>query len=143
MSPSVTYRALSLTQPWATLVVTGAKRVETRSWKTPYRGWLGIHAAKGFPAWAKALCDEEPFRSALEGVAAGDLPRGALIGGAVLLDCVPTTGVELVGISDREAAFGDYSPDRFGWLLDRATAFEPRPMRGALGLWPIPEPVAA
>lgn len=57
MSP--TFRALSLTQPWATLatlVVSGAKRVETRSWKTPYRGWLGIHAAKGFPAWARLLC---------------------------------------------------------------------------------------
>src|SRR5438270_11273502 len=106
MTPS--YCALSLTQPWATLVVTGAKRVETRSWKTPYRGWLGIHAAKGFPRWARELCSEEPFRSAL--AAAGidawtDLPVGALLGGVRLLDCVPTTGVELVGISDTERAF--------------------------------------
>ena len=37
--------ALSLTQPWATLAITGAKSIETRSWKTPHRGALGIHAA--------------------------------------------------------------------------------------------------
>jgi hypothetical protein len=133
--------ALSLTQPWASLVVHGAKRVETRSWRTPYRGWLGIHAAKGFPRWAQEACHEEPFRSILRGIGFDgptDLPRGALIGGAVLLDCVPTTGVELVGISDQERAFGDYSAGRWGWLLDRPAVFEPRPCRGALGLWPIP-----
>jgi hypothetical protein len=140
------YPALSLTQPWATLVIAGAKRVETRSWRTPYRGWLGIHASKGFPRRAKVLCFEEPFRSAL--IAAGiekleDLPRGALIGGVVLLDCVPTDGVELAGISAQERAFGDYNRGRWGWLLDRATAFEPRSMNGTLGLWPIPGAVAA
>lgn len=139
----MTYRALSLTQPWATLVVTGAKRVETRSWKTPYRGWLGIHAAKGFPRWARELCGEEPFRSALHGLGPDDLARGALIGGVRLLDCVPTGGVELIGISDRERAFGDYGEGRYGWLLCDPRVFEPRPMRGALGVWPIPETVAA
>lgn len=138
----MTHRALSLTQPWATLLVSGAKRIETRSWKTPYRGWLGIHAAKGMPAWARRVCFEEPFLSALLAVGITgpeDLPRGALLGGARLLDCVPTGGVELVGISDQERAFGDYGPGRYGWLFERPTPFEPRPMRGALGLWPIPE----
>lgn len=134
-------RALSLTQPWATLMVTGAKRVETRSWRTPYRGLLGIHAAKGFPRWAVELCFEEPFRSAL--VAAGietpgDLPRGALIGWVCLADCVPTTGLELVGISEREVAFGDYSPGRFGWLTTSCGSFDPIPMRGALSIWSVP-----
>ena len=42
-------KALTLTQPWASLVAIGAKRIETRSWSTPYRGLLAIHAAKGFP----------------------------------------------------------------------------------------------
>jgi activating signal cointegrator 1 len=139
-------RALSLTQPWATLVVVGAKRVETRSWRTPHRGLLGIHAAKGVPRWAVDLCFAEPFRTALRAAGItkpGDLPRGALIGSATLLDCVPTTGVELVGISDDERAFGDYSPGRWGWLLDAPAAFaEPRPCRGALGLWDIAKATA-
>ncbi len=38
-------KALTLWQPWATLVAIGAKRVETRSWSTSYRGPLAIHAA--------------------------------------------------------------------------------------------------
>ena len=43
-------KALSLTQPWATLVVIGAKRIETRFWHTSYVGPLLIHAAKAIPS---------------------------------------------------------------------------------------------
>lgn len=42
----IRYRALSLWQPWASLIAVGAKAVETRGWSTPYRGLLAIHAAK-------------------------------------------------------------------------------------------------
>ncbi len=38
-------KALTVWQPWATLVAIGAKRIETRSWSTSYRGPLAIHAA--------------------------------------------------------------------------------------------------
>src|SRR6266446_3685372 len=49
--------ALSLKQPWATLVVTGLKTIEVRSWPTARRGPILIHAAR-VPdhrpgAWAK------------------------------------------------------------------------------------------
>src|SRR3954451_22243677 len=54
--PGITIPALTLTQPWATLVAIGAKQIETRSWGTSYRGWLAIHAAKGYPDAAKAEC---------------------------------------------------------------------------------------
>jgi activating signal cointegrator 1 len=40
-------KAITLSQPWATLVAIGAKRIETRGWSTKYRGPLAIHAAKG------------------------------------------------------------------------------------------------
>ena len=39
-------RALSLWQPWASGIALGAKRIETRSWSTPYRVPIAIHAAK-------------------------------------------------------------------------------------------------
>ncbi len=58
-------KALTLTQPWATLVAIGAKCIETRSWRTSYRGPLAIHAAKGFPKAAWNLCLGQPFKSAL------------------------------------------------------------------------------
>jgi activating signal cointegrator 1 len=42
-------KALSLWQPWASLVALGIKTIETRSWETKYRGPLAIHAAKKRP----------------------------------------------------------------------------------------------
>lgn len=38
-------KALTLHEPWATLVALGVKTIETRSWSTAYRGPLAIHAA--------------------------------------------------------------------------------------------------
>lgn len=43
-------KAITLWQPWASLVAVGAKKIETRSWATAYRGPLAIHAAKKKPA---------------------------------------------------------------------------------------------
>lgn len=62
-------KALTLTQPWASLVALGEKRIETRSWGTSYRGELAIHAAASIPpawsaegvGWVPAL--ERRFRS--------------------------------------------------------------------------------
>jgi len=51
-------KALTLTQPWASLMALQSKTIETRSWYTAYRGELVIHAAKGFPKWAKETCEE-------------------------------------------------------------------------------------
>jgi activating signal cointegrator 1 len=42
-------KALSLMQPWATLLICGEKTVETRSWRTSHRGLLAVHASKTFP----------------------------------------------------------------------------------------------
>ncbi|MDE2096723.1 MAG: ASCH domain-containing protein [Patescibacteria group bacterium] len=58
-------KALSLIQPWATLIAIGAKRIETRSWATRYRGEIAIHASKRFTMDEREICDEEPFLSAL------------------------------------------------------------------------------
>lgn len=49
-------KALSLTQPWATLVAIGAKHIETRSWSSSFRGRIAIHASKGFPKHARDFC---------------------------------------------------------------------------------------
>lgn len=62
-------KALTLTQPYATLVAIGSKHIETRSWATSYRGPLAIHAAAGYGKGGakahKALCGTEPFCSVL------------------------------------------------------------------------------
>lgn len=133
-------KALTLMQPWASLVVCGAKKIETRSWQTFYRGWLAIHAARGFPSAARELCLQSPFWSALE-ERGTQLPRGCVIAVARLVDCRPT-GLEMApapwieGLSEDELDFGDFSAGRYGWFLEDVRPF-PGPIRakGALGLW--------
>lgn len=133
-------KALSLTQPWATLVAAGAKTIETRSWQARYRGPLAIHAAKGFPPEARAVCRRAGFYFALE--AAGirsweELPTGVIVATCRLVDVKPTTGAPWVfDLPAMERAFGDYSPGRFGWFLEDVQALaEPVPAKGAQGLW--------
>ena len=70
-------KGLTMTQPWATLVAISANVIETRDWPTKYRGPIAIHAAKGFPPDARALCRTQPFRAALRphDPEAGDLEK--------------------------------------------------------------------
>ena len=48
-------KALTIKQPWATLIIQGDKRFEFRSWQTKYRGELLIHAGKGIDKEAKKI----------------------------------------------------------------------------------------
>src|SRR6185369_10465534 len=52
---------MALTQPWATLLAIGAKRWETRSWPSNFRGTFAIHAAKGFHADDRRIATDDPF----------------------------------------------------------------------------------
>jgi activating signal cointegrator 1 len=148
-------RGLSLTQPWASLVALGAKKIETRSWSTPYRGLIAIHASKTFPGWAKEYCWQAPFLKHLRQKKAGhgdvrsvinDLPLQKIVAVAQLTDCLPTTTGALLSLHDQqpvkgseEYAFGDYSAGRYMWLLSNVIALpEPIECKGALSLWEVP-----
>ena len=145
-----------MTQPWATLVAIGANVIETRDWPTSYRGPFAIHAAKGFPADARAQCRRPPFRDALAagGYASADqLPLGsvvALVELESLLVCGPSTLREVRARSRRgelpvhEADFGDFSAGRYGFVLRDVRRVEPPvPTRGMLGFWTLPPDVEA
>jgi hypothetical protein len=126
-------KALTLTQPYASLVAWGDKKIETRSWSTQYRGELAIHAARTFPAMARKLCDREPFRSVL-GCSPEELPLGAILAICRLTECFPITPDNLP--PEPELSFGIYSPGRYAWVLEDVHML-PRPVlaRGRLGLW--------
>jgi hypothetical protein len=155
-------KAITLTQPWATLVAIGAKRFETRSWRPWHMGPLAIHAAKGFPVESQALCFTEPFLSVLTGAGVfgevqlgsdpeatatlnpgclGALPRGTVIATAALAWWGSTRSIVLPDLLDQfggphEREFGNYGPGRWAWrLADVRRLGEPVPARGALGLW--------
>lgn len=153
-------KALSLWQPWATLVALGVKRWETRSWPTKYRGLLAIHATLASSAEAKANASEsEVVSSALTAAGLGDrlnrrpLPRGAIVGAVRLADVVQVEDTR--GFRKRIAAhspdleaeleLGDFRPGRFAWRLEGPVRFFPEPIRarGSQGLWTLDEELSA
>lgn len=148
--------AITLTQPWATLVAIGAKQIETRSWPTDYRGPLAIHAGQGLGIHRKysvyrALCEQEPFRAVLHGAgytAASQLPSGCIVAVCELASCLVVSGWrdELCALKEwergagmpgePERSFGDYAAGRYAWMLWNVRRLpEPIPARGALRLW--------
>ena len=136
MDTAICVKALSLTQPWASLVATGAKRIETRTWPTRYRGPLAIHASMRFPAAERALARTHPFSDAISDPDA--LPRGAVIAVVDLVDCIRTEEALRRGlVGPREVFFGDYSAGRWAWILGgpRLWGFD-EPAGGRMQLWP-------
>jgi hypothetical protein len=159
-------KGLTLTQPWASLIQISAKRIETRSWSTSYRGPIAIHAAQGLGpvGGVLGLADQVSqsyfFDALFDGKAGGvpPLPRGAIVAVAELVSIVPTKTLDRhdrqwnwtspqgrlyeYTLTDQERAFGDYSPGRYAWLLaDIRPLREPVPYKGALSLWSVPPAV--
>ncbi len=94
-------KALSLWQPWAHAIVTGGKRIETRSWATKYRGPLIIHAAKRkITQDEMVLLSRQGCWQAVFGQCEIGHPRlpvekasfGAIVATCYLSDCIPTLG---------------------------------------------------
>ena len=111
-----TMKIISLRQPWAHLVVTGAKDIENRSWATAYRGPVLIHAS------LKVDKDE----CANQGLDPADLETGAVIGIVELIDCIR-----------RHTSRWFFGP--FGLVLRNARQIKPIPWKGALGLRDAPK----
>lgn len=130
-------KALSLTQPWASAVILGNKKIETRSWRTNYTGTIAIHAAKGFPKWAREFAETERAFGRIP----GRLPFGAIIGIVTVNGCQRTEDTAPY-ISGLERLYGDYSPGRWAWLLTEISPFDdPIPCKGALSLWDVPKDI--
>jgi hypothetical protein len=97
------FPAITLWQPWASLVACGAKQWETRGWRTSHRGPLRIHAAKverpeeaalvALPAihdalWPHLGFDRRPMPTSVR----ERLPRGAIVATVNVVDCCPVGG---------------------------------------------------
>lgn len=132
-------RVLTLWQPWATLVACGAKRFETRSWATSYRGRVVIHAARttiGFVGLGRDFLRDEVLEQLEQrGLELDALPLGKCLAIATLEACRPTTEVQLDVVED---ALGDFTPGRFAWHMTGVTPLEPIPFRGGQGLRAAP-----
>jgi hypothetical protein len=151
-------RCLSIRQPWASLIALGEKRIETRSWRTHFRGPLLIHAS-GTRAESEAL-QQPAIAAALlrHGVDGQTLPFGGIIAACILADCYrievahaqnpylqgiaeeiallrAADNSSLWGVNPIERQLGNYAPGRWGWLLEGAQPFPRIPCGGQQGLW--------
>jgi hypothetical protein len=148
----VAVKALSLWQPWASLVALRLKKYETRSWRPPVGRVplrLAIHAAKAAP---HPLERDQSLLERLEqhGYAFEPrhapllrLPRGAVI---AVVDVVEVERTMIIGERLRaegnldELAAGDYGPGRFAWRLENVRRLRiPMPYRGMQGLFEVPD----
>lgn len=130
-------KAISLLQPWASLVIMGVKTIETRSWQTAYRGSLLIHASKGKKG--NVLCKQGVLHEHIPDFAA--LPFGAIIGTVTLQDIVPVEILNLpadtiAACTLEEKAFGEDTRGCYAWLFTNPLPLEsPIYIGGSLGLW--------
>lgn len=126
-------KAISLWQPWASLIAMNHKRFETRSWTTPYRGELAIHAAKHWTAKEREIAFD------LE----NDFNLSSLMNpplGAMLCICrlthIGKSEEVAPRIGELERAVGDYTPGRFAWRLEVVEVFDkPIPCAGKQGIF--------
>lgn len=154
-------KALTLHEPWASLIACGIKTIETRDWPTKYRGPLAIHAAKrkmdhvGMALWWEHRLDIEPTEDAV-------VAYGMVVATCELVDVVLTddlympTVAEPDRIADRHMRsipnaqwaitenlpYGDFSRGRYAWLLHNVKPLvRPIISRGYQRIWnwEIPE----
>lgn len=125
--------ALTVWQPWASLIACGAKQIETRSWPAPEALWgerIAIHAAKR--QWSLDDLPEGLTSCSFTGFAVAylvdTLPRGMIIGTARLAFCAQVeavvNGTSLARTSPTSLAYinddglGDYRAGRWLWFFE-------------------------
>lgn len=118
--------AISVRQPWASLIVCGLKNVELRTWATDYKGLLYIHAAKRLDEHAiLRFMIEEP-------------PRGCLIGTVELVEVEKLTIPRWNELASQHLDNGPYASGLYAWhLANPRQMTETIPYTGVRGLFPI------
>lgn len=126
-------KVLSLTEPFATLIYEKKKKVETRSWKTNYRGELYIHASS--TKIAKCDLEDKELMSLIDNK---DMHFGNIICKCNLVDCIYMTKEYIEYMKNnnyQEYICGDYSEGRYAWILEDIEIIEPIKTKGQLNIW--------
>lgn len=128
-------KTLTIKQPWASLAIKGHKKIETRSFRTKYRGDLLIHSSSKFNNEDIELgrSFNFQFNTCLGWV--DELPTGSIIGRVKLVDVLAVSEL-WDSLTKKERSFGDYTAGRYGWIFEACEEF-PKPIKakGKLGIW--------
>ena len=126
-------KVLSLTEPYATIIKEGKKTIETRSWKTNYRGKLYIHASS-----TKIPKEYRNNKELMDLVDINNLNYGYIVCSCELIDCVEMTDefIEKVKLNKDEYISGIYARVMYAWILKNVqTLGTPIKAKGHLGIW--------
>ena len=115
-------RVLTVRQPFASLIVHGIKRFETRAWPTMTRGTLLIHAATSRhwfadDCWRWLALHRPDIPKLLKAETIDDLPKGQIIGEVNVTAVHPADPARF---SEFERHLGIFGPDTFAWELQSA-----------------------
>lgn len=130
------FPALTVYQPWASLIACGFKEFETRGWPAPqkYIGQLiALHAAKQWSTqeqrWLTVYQKKFPEIGELA------VPRGCIIAMCRLVEVVPAELLRET-VNPRERSMGNFDAGRYGWRLEVVKRAEPPiPAAGKQGIW--------
>ena len=131
-------KALTIWQPYASLIAKGLKGYETRGFRTHHRGPLLIHSGQRPMHWILKHSDEDALDVAIETFGMDglmDLPVGCAICVVDLVDCIEMTPEFIAKQSPTELAVGDWQPGRFAWKLENPRELDPVELTGMQGLW--------
>lgn len=133
--------ALSIRQPWASLILKAGKDIENRNWPTKVRGRVLVHAAKGMTrdeyedaiTFAIDAIRADPRNAGATerqtlrelGFAFEDLQCGGIIGSVEVVDC-------------RRASASPWFVGEFGFVLRDPKPIPFTPWRGQLGFFYVP-----
>lgn len=123
-------KVLSIREPFATLIANNIKHIETRSWKTNYRGEIFIHAAK-----ARSKASNVSIASTY--LKSQENPEH-IICKCLLKDCIymDEDFINKVKKNKEEYNSGHYEVGRFAWQLEVIVVLkEPIYAKGQLGIW--------
>ena len=126
-------KVLSLTEPFATLIYEKKKFIETRSWKTNYRGELYIHAS--MTKISKSDLENKELMSLVENK---NMNFGNIICKCNLVDCIYMTKEYVKDMkknNHQEYICGKYSEGRYAWILEDIEPISPIKAKGSLNIW--------
>lgn len=126
-------KVLTIKEPYATLIKSKIKYIETRSWKTNYRGELYIQAGS-----AKIDKEVKLQKELFELYKDKELEYGKIICKCNLVDCVYMTKeyIEKEKYNNYENFIaGNYKEGGYAWILEDIIEIEPIPVEGQLGIW--------
>lgn len=139
-------KALTLSQPWASTIALGRKRIETRNWHPKeHPGVLAIVSSNKNMTGSQREIAYSFFGDHI------DFPRRSILAVAQVRVCLRTETVRHK-LHDQELELGDYTPGRWAWMLGEVVALSkpielypvpPKPgakprLPGALNLWDLP-----